>query len=129
MKALKKRKTSWLSNQPDLEFPEVMVRAAKRVEKSLNVTYRKLDKRKWDEEALNMWKIYNSAWEKEFRGFIPMSKNEFFHTAKDLKTVVNPDLVHFVDVNGEPAGFFVVLPDYNQVFKKFPLVESSFWYF
>ena len=103
----------------DIKFPEIMVKAAKRVEKSLKVTYRKLNKKKWDEEALTMWKIYNSAWEKNW-GFIPMTQKEFFHTAKDLKTVVNPNLVHFVDVDGEPAGFFVVLPDYNQILKKIP---------
>ena len=36
-------------------------------------------------------------------------KKEFLHTTKDLKTVVNPNLVHFVDVENEPAGFFVAL--------------------
>ena len=103
----------------DITYPEMMIRAAKRAEKSLKVTYRKLDKKNWDEEVLTMWKIYNSAWEKNW-GFIPMTKKEFDHTTKDLKKVVNPNLVHFVDVDGEPAGFFVVLPDYNQVLKKIP---------
>lgn len=103
----------------DITYPEIMVKAAKRVEKSLKVTYRKLNKKNWDNEVLNMWKIYNSAWEKNW-GFIPMTKKEFLHTTKDLKTVVNPNLVHFVDVENEPAGFFVALPDYNQVLKQIP---------
>jgi hypothetical protein len=110
----------------DIKIPELIQKAAKRIEKSHNVTYRKLNLKKWDEEVSNMWKIYNSAWENNW-GFIPMTKKEFFHTSKDLKTVVDPNLVHFVDVNKEPAGFFVVLPDYNQVLKQIPSGKLFPW--
>ncbi|MDC0255271.1 hypothetical protein OAK75_10230 [Bacteriovoracales bacterium] len=110
----------------DFTYPELIKKAAKRIEKSHNVTYRKLDIKNWDQEVSSMWKIYNSAWEDNW-GFIPMTKKEFYHTAKDLKTVVDPSLVHFVDVNKETAGFFVVLPDYNQVFKQIPSGKLLPW--
>ena len=42
----------------DITYPEIMLKAARRVEKSLKVNYRKLNKKNWDEEVLTMWKIY-----------------------------------------------------------------------
>jgi hypothetical protein len=66
-----------------------------------------------------MFDIYNSAWEANW-GFVPMMKEEFYHTAKDLKSIVDPNLIHIVEVNGTPAGFILTVPDLNQVFKQIP---------
>jgi hypothetical protein len=49
-----------------------------------------------------------------------MTKEEFYHTAKDLKAIVDPSMVQFAMVNGVNAGFILTLPDLNQVFKKIP---------
>jgi len=110
-----------LAYQIDLNFqmPEKIVKIAERVEKSENVTYRKINMKDWDNEIRLMMDIYNSAWEKNW-GFIPMTEKEFLHTAKDLKTVIDPNLIQFCMVKGDPAAFIVALPDYNQVFKRIP---------
>lgn len=103
----------------DFQMPEKILSASRRVEKSNRITYRSLNKKNWDHEVQTMLKIYNSAWEKNW-GFIPMSEKEFIHTANDLKQVVDEKLIMYALVNGEEAGFIVVLPDYNQVFKRIP---------
>lgn len=103
----------------DFKMPEIIIRIADRLEKKSNITFRTLNLKKWNEELENMFEIYNSAWEANW-GFVPMTKKEFEHTAKELKTVVNPNLVHFVEVNGKVAGFILTLPDLNQVFKEIP---------
>ena len=110
-----------LAYQIDLDFtmPEKIVKVSERVEKSNRITYRPLNKKKWDQEVQTMLKIYNSAWEKNW-GFIPLTEKEFIHTANDLKQIVDENLIMYAMVNGEEAGFIVVLPDYNQVFKRIP---------
>jgi len=103
----------------DFEMPEVFRKVSERAEKRSKVTYRHLNKKDWDNEIEKMIEIYNSAWEKNW-GFIPMSREEFYHTAKDLKTVADERLIIFVEVDGDPAGFVVTLPDLNQALKHNP---------
>ncbi|UCE67439.1 MAG: N-acetyltransferase [Candidatus Zixiibacteriota bacterium] len=77
--------------------------------------------------------IYNSAWSKNW-GFVPMTEEEFQHTADDFKKLVDPDLVFIAFVDDEPAGFILGLPDYNPIFKKmngrlFPTGIFKFLYY
>jgi hypothetical protein len=110
-----------LAYQIDLSFkmPEKITRIAARIEKSKKVTYRFINKKNWDNEVQLMLKIYNKAWQKNW-GFIPMTEKEFIHTANDLKSVVDENLIMYVLVDGKESGFIVCLPDFNQVFKKIP---------
>jgi ribosomal protein S18 acetylase RimI-like enzyme len=101
------------------QLPERMLAAAAHNEKKANITYRKINVKNWNAEIELMHQIYNSAWEKNW-GFVPMNKEEFFHTAKDLKSILDDNLIIFVSVGAETVGFVVTLPDYNQVFKQIP---------
>ncbi len=103
----------------DFEMPEIIQKVAARAEKSNKITYRHASKKNWDEEVKLMYEIYNDAWEENW-GFIPMTKDEFFGMAKDLKSVADEKLILFSMVDGEAAGFIVALPDFNQVLHKIP---------
>ncbi|MGE5838710.1 MAG: N-acetyltransferase, partial [Deltaproteobacteria bacterium] len=61
--------------------------------------------------------IYNSAWSRNW-GFVPMTEEEIDSMAERLKPLIVPDLLLIAEVDGKPAGFMVVLPDYNQVLKR-----------
>jgi len=101
------------------EMPEVIKKIAARAEKSKKVSYRSVRKKDWKQEIQTLHDIYNNAWEKNW-GFVPMTKDEFLHTAKDLKTIIDEQLITIVEVDGEAAGFILALPDMNQVFAKIP---------
>lgn len=58
--------------------------------------------------------IYNRAWERNW-GFIPMSDREIAWMAGELKPLVQTDLLRFAFLDGEPVGFLLTLPDWNQV--------------
>jgi GNAT superfamily N-acetyltransferase len=73
--------------------------------------------KEWDREVRIIKDIYNSAWEKNW-GFVPMTDEEFDQLGKDLKMILNTDLVLFAEVNGEPVGFCITVPDANQAIKK-----------
>ena len=60
--------------------------------------------------------IFNDAWSQNW-GFIPWTDAEFQHLGKDLKMLVDEDLVSFATVDGEPAAFMVILPNINEVIR------------
>ena len=59
--------------------------------------------------------VYNSAWVRNW-GFVPMTDAETESMAGRLKPLIVPELLIIAEVNGKPAGFFLAVPDYNQVF-------------
>jgi hypothetical protein len=61
--------------------------------------------------------IYNSAWSHNW-GFVPMTDEEIESMAKRLKPLIAPELLIMAEVNGEPAAFFMAVPDYNQVLRR-----------
>ncbi len=100
-------------------LPEKLVERVKRVLEHKNITLRTLDMKHFDEEIERIKAIYNSAWEKNW-GFVPMTDDEIDHLAAQLKPVVEPELVIFVEQEGKPIGFAAVLPDFNVALKKNP---------
>jgi hypothetical protein len=96
--------------------PEFEEHAKRALERS-SVTFRDLDLKHFDREIELCWEVYNSAWEENW-GFVPMTREEFLYMAKELKPLLVPEFAFFAEVNGAPAGFMIVVPDFNQVFKR-----------
>jgi len=80
------------------------------------VTIRKLDKNNWDQEVEHIKILYNKAWEKNW-GFIPLTDHEMDFIAKEMKLIVDPDLILFLEFDGETVGFELCLPDYNEILR------------
>jgi len=105
----------WMDSAQPL--PEKLLRVAERVRKKAQLSFRSINmKNYWDEVKL-IHEIYNTAWSYNW-GFIPMSKEEFHHLAKDLKTTVETELAFIAEFDGKPVGFCLTLPDFNQALKK-----------
>jgi GNAT superfamily N-acetyltransferase len=77
------------------------------------ITIRKLNMKKFDEEVAKVKVLYNSAWAKNW-GFVPMTDAEFGQLADELKAVLDPDLVYLAEKDGKTVGFSITLPDLNQ---------------
>jgi len=99
------------------ETPDFVRKTSARARKSKRISIRPLNLRRFKDEMTLIKKIYNDAWEKNW-GFVPLTDEQINHLARDLKPLINPELVYFAFVDGEPAGFFMALPDYNVLFKK-----------
>ena len=91
-------------------------RVAERAMKAGELRVRPMRMSDFQEEAALTWQIYNSAWSRNW-GFTPMSREEFLHLARDMKPILNPELVLFAEVSGKPAGFVLALPDINRALK------------
>jgi GNAT superfamily N-acetyltransferase len=99
----------WIENR---EVPARLQRVHDRLLRDGHIVLRPIDLRRFDEEVAVVQDIYNSAWERNW-GFVPMSGEEIRHMAKQLRPVVSPHVTCIAEVDGEPAGFALGLPDYN----------------
>jgi GNAT superfamily N-acetyltransferase len=103
----------WLESETT---PARLQRSYDRLLRDGRVKLRSLDVRRFDDEVAVVRDIYNSAWERNW-GFVPMSGAELDYMARHLKPIVEPKLCAFAEVDGEPVGFALGLPDYNVALK------------
>jgi GNAT superfamily N-acetyltransferase len=99
------------------KFAERLTAQAERLKRRGSVTFRPVNMRDFEGEVERILEIYNDAWEKNW-GFVPMDREEFFHMAKDLKMVLDPELLMIAEVKGQTAGFALALPDANLAIHK-----------
>jgi GNAT superfamily N-acetyltransferase len=106
---------AYIIDVPD-ELPPRIIKAAV-IAKAHGAVVRPAVMKRFDKELETFKSVYNSAWEKNW-GFIPMTEKEIDWMAKRMKTLIVPDLALIAEVDGSPAGFFLALPDFNQVLKR-----------
>jgi hypothetical protein len=108
----------WLPyGEAGFQIPERLGTLARRAAERMKLVFRDLKPDRFWEEVERCWEIYNSAWEKNW-GFVPMTKDEFLHMAKDLKPLLVPQFAFLAEVDGQPAGFMLCVPDYNLPLKR-----------
>lgn len=103
----------------DMGLPERLVRGAELIAKRNKIVARKLDMKRFGEEVERIKSVYNSAWDKNW-GFVPLTDAEIDHLAKQLKPIVVPEGVVFLEREGTLVGFAAALPDFNVALKKNP---------
>lgn len=104
---------------PD-KIPERLRNAMERLSQRAGVTIRSVRMKDLKSEVAKVQEVYNAAWSQNW-GFVPMTEAEFNHMAREIKPVVDPDLVLLAEkADGEPIGFLLALPDLNRAFKHLP---------
>ena len=98
-------------------FPAKLTRVVEKLKVRGNLTLRKMDMKQWDSEVEKVKMIYRAAWEANW-GAVPVTDHELDHYAADMKQILDPDLVFFVEVDGKTIGMSLTLPDANFVLKK-----------
>lgn len=77
------------------------------------------DMSRFAEEAGIMCRIYNQAFDAGW-GHVPISEAEFLYMAKAMRPTLDPNLVFFLEHDGQPVGFSLSLPDYNALLRHLP---------
>ena len=90
-----------------------MMKAFEKRKPTDGLVVRNIDMKNYREEVRTLGRIFNDAWSENW-GFVPMSDDEVEHMANELRPVIVPELVYFVDMDGEPAAFLVCLPNLNE---------------
>ncbi len=95
-------------------IPERVLRGVELARRRYRFTVRPVVMKDFDAELERIHRLYTSAWEDNW-GAVAMTEREFRHLAGNLKKIVDPDLCLIAEVDGEPAGFSLALPDFNQI--------------
>ena len=98
---------------------EKMRRVANKIRERQGITFRKADMKHLQEEVERIKEIYNDAWSKNW-GFVPFTDHEIDHMAKELKQIVDPELLLLAEKGDEPIAFSLTLPNINEILKKIP---------
>jgi hypothetical protein len=90
----------------------------RRIRKSApeGVTLRTVDMKRFGEEVNTLTGILNDAWRDNW-GFTPTTEAETKQLATALKPVIDPRLTWFAEIDGESAGFMVLLPNINEAIR------------
>jgi hypothetical protein len=97
------------------DLPAAVLKRARR-SKTPGVTVRMLDMSRYDQEVKDLTEILNDAWSGNW-GFTPTTEAETAQLAKAMKPVLDPRLTWFAEIDGETAGFVVLLPNVNEAIR------------
>lgn len=97
-------------------FPELVNRIVKSGERNKKLKIRMVEKKNFDRDAAIIMNILNDAWSDNW-GFVPMTDHEIEHAGKSLKPIVHEEIIRIAELEGEPVGFMMALPNINQVTK------------
>jgi len=89
---------------------------AERVASNPAYSVRNISKNNLKKFANDFRVVYNSAWGR-FSGVKKISKPHALALLKTVKPILDERLVYFAYHNNEPIGFFIMIPDLNQVTK------------
>jgi GNAT superfamily N-acetyltransferase len=99
-------------------LPDRVSRLAARARQRSGVEIREVRPADWDRELAAVQRIYREAWERNW-GEVPYADDEFADLAATLKLVVDPRIALLAELDGEPIGVALGLPDLNQVLARF----------
>jgi GNAT superfamily N-acetyltransferase len=95
-------------------LPVKLVRVTEKVKERIGIITRPANMKVYEEEIERAERVYNQAWEKNW-GFVPLTDAEIEKLAADLKQIIDPELAIVAEIDGEPVGVSIAIPDINQV--------------
>lgn len=96
---------------------ERLKRLTEAVMKRNKITVRRISAKNLKADFALFKELYNAAWDKNW-GFVPMTPRELDAMVESLGQFFDADKAFFGEVNGQPAGFVMGIPDFNQVLQK-----------
>ena len=109
-------------------FPKKLIRVVEKIKAKGEIHIRKVDLKNFDLEVERAKKIYNQSWAQNW-GFVPMTDPEFDALGKELRQIIDPDLTLVAEIDGEPIGVSITLPDLNQPLRyAYPKPETPEWW-
>ncbi|HEY3109938.1 MAG TPA: hypothetical protein VGL23_14345 [Chloroflexota bacterium] len=105
----------------DLDSPEV-ARVATRFERTIRETIdatgmriRPLDLGDFEAEITRANELINRSLAENW-GFSPMTRAELAYMGRQMRLLIDPRLVLFVELEARPVGISLAVPDYNELF-------------
>jgi GNAT superfamily N-acetyltransferase len=105
-----------VAEEGDTGISEKVYAKAERLRREPRYVFRQMNKKNIGKYAEDFRTIYNKAWVKH-KGVGEMSKAQAENVFKQLKPVIDENILWFGYYDGEPIAFFLNLPEVNQIFK------------
>jgi len=103
----------------ELALPDRVRRLAERKIQRTDLVFRTWDFDTMEETVREAFDLYCDAWDGNW-GFVPPSWEEFWHIAKDLKSVLHPDFTFVAELDGRTVGVIMIARDINRVLRRIP---------
>ena len=118
--------------QEEGDLPSKLLRVARIVQRRGRVSVRGGRMDEWDEEIDRVLKILNAGLA-VLRDFSPWSPEGFRARAEAMRAIMDPELVLFGEVDGEPVGWLAALPNVNEALQhanglRYPWDYISLWW-
>lgn len=102
-----------------VEFSSEKYRATvQRAKENREIVVRPINKKRWRVDLETVRELFNQNFKKEWE-FHPYNSKEFFEFFDPLKPVLDSRQLLIGEVDGEPAGWCLGLPDWNPLFRSF----------
>ena len=108
------------------DFPPRIKKISEWLLKRPGYTFKHFESDKKDKFINDLIEVYNSAWsvfKEDFTALDPEVMNDAFQKSKAF---IDEDIIWFAYYNDKPVGFFILLPDLNQIIKPFN-GRLNFW--
>jgi hypothetical protein len=98
--------------------PARIMEAVERTKAAPGLLVRRANLRHFEREVGILLDIYNDAWQDNW-GYVPVSPREAKKLADDLRLIVDTNVVRIAEIDGEPAGMIVGIPNLNEAIRDF----------
>ena len=100
----------------DKEQPALIHKMVAAVERNPRIHIRNVEKSKFARDSAIILTLLNDAWSDNW-GFVPLTDAEIAYAGKKLKPIIFEDLVRIAELDGEPVGFMLTIPDVNEMIR------------
>ena len=99
---------------PDFDASPVMRRLV--AASAHRVRVRPLDRKRFDDEISLLRDLFNDAWAENW-GFVPFTAAEFHDLGRNLRFLVDTELIQIAELDREAAAFIVAIPNINEAIR------------
>lgn len=116
-KFYKKEDLNAYTYEDGVGFPDIVIKRSNRILQREGIKLKTIKIREIDSELERIIELYNDTMDVHW-GFTPLSREELKFLAKELKPIIDPDLLIVAEKDDKLAGFLFALPDLNQILIK-----------
>ena len=98
-------------------IPDRFISFTERIAKRYKVSVRPIDMKNLVKDATTIVQITNQSLGDNW-GFYPVDESEAEDMATDLKSIIHPEAVLIAEIDGNPIGYLLAIPDVNYLLKE-----------
>lgn len=105
------------ANGADYQIPDRFLAYSEKLIKKYNINIRSLNMKQLKEDVQTIVNLANRSFVETW-GYVPVTEAESNAITRDLKMIVDPEIIFIAESEGQPIGFSITLPDINVILRK-----------